>query len=198
MHRLAAAIRRINHLLVVTDAAEADLLSASDIAEQLAERLEGLPGRRASWGFSESSISGNVKAFFDQSPLLGLANAVAPPLFLRVDGDAVRGSVRFGDAYEGPPGKVHGGFVAAAFDEALGMVQSMTGNPGMTGTLTVRYRQPTPLHVELAFLARVERVDGRKIHTTATLHAGELLCAEAEGIFISVSPERFKGSSSDA
>ena len=63
------------------------------------------------------------------------------------------GLVRFGSAYEGPPGHVHGGFVAAAFDEVLGYVQSLGGRPGMTGTLTVRYRSPTPLYTELRFEA---------------------------------------------
>ena len=37
----------------------------------------------------------------------------------------------FGSAYEGPPGCVHGGFVAAAFDEVLGFVQSLGGQPGL-------------------------------------------------------------------
>ena len=45
--------------------------------------------------------------------------------------------------------------VAAAFDEVLGFVQSLSGRPGMTGTLTVRYRKPTPLHTELRFDAQL-------------------------------------------
>ena len=66
-----------------------------------------------------------------------------------------------GRPYEGPPGHVHGGFVAAAFDEVLGFVQSTTGQPGMTGTLTIRYRKPTPLDTDLRFEATVQRVEGR-------------------------------------
>ena len=192
LHRLAAAIRRMNHLLIETEAPEADLLRAAEAAEQFAERLATFPAERPAWGFAESSNAGNTRAMFDQSPLLGLANAVAPPLQLRVVDGQVVGTGNFGSAYEGPPGHVHGGFVAAAFDEVLGMAQSMTGNPGMTGTLTVRYRQPTPLHQELTFAATVERVEGRKIFTTATLHAADRLCAEAEGIFISVGFEKFQ------
>ena len=52
------------------------------------------------------------------------------------------GTATFGAAYEGPPGCVHGGFVAAAFDEVLGSTQSLSGEPGMTGRLTVNYRSP--------------------------------------------------------
>ena len=55
----------------------------------------------------------------------------------------------------------------------------------MTGTLTVRYRKPTPLHEELLFEARLVRVEGRKIFTESTVSAGGVLTAEAEGIFIS-------------
>ena len=60
----------------------------------------------------------------------------------------------------------------------------------MTGTLTIRYRSPTPLHSPLRFEAWVTGVEGRKIYTAGHCHAGDLLTAEAEGIFISISQER--------
>jgi acyl-coenzyme A thioesterase PaaI-like protein len=104
----------------------------------------------------------------------------------------VHGRAVFGSAYEGPPGHVHGGYVAAAFDEVLGFANALSGTPGMTGTLTVRYRQPTPLHTELRFEARFERAEGRKIFTSGQLFAGDTLCAEAEGLFIAVNFERFR------
>ena len=66
------------------------------------------------------------------------------------------------------------------------------GHPGFTGTLTIRYRKPTPLHTELRFEAGVARVEGRKIFAKGQLFAGDLLTAEAEGIFVSVGPERFQ------
>jgi acyl-coenzyme A thioesterase PaaI-like protein len=129
---------------------------------------------------------------FDYSPLIGRSNPLAPPIEMGAEGDRVHGRVVFGSAYEGPPGCLHGGYVAAAFDEVLGFAQSLSGSPGMTGTLRVVYRSPTPLHEELRFEAWVDRVEGRKIFTRSTLHAGERLCAEAEGIFISIVPATFK------
>lgn len=129
---------------------------------------------------------------FDYSPLIGRSNPMAPPIEMGAEGDRVFGRVVFGSAYEGPPGCLHGGYVAAAFDEVLGYAQSLSGNPGMTGTLRVAYRSPTPLHQELRFEAWVERVEGRKIFTRSTLHAGERLCAEAEGLFISIKPGTFQ------
>lgn len=81
--------------------------------------------------------------------------------------------------------------MAAAFDEVLGSTQSLSGSPGMTGRLTVHYRKPTPLETELRFEGWLESVSGRKILTRGELYAGDVLCAEAEGLFISIDPSRF-------
>jgi acyl-coenzyme A thioesterase PaaI-like protein len=184
--RLATAMRQVIDRLVTTDAPEDELKAAADALERYAERLSTHPKRKLPAGFSEVANAGDVHAFFDMSPLIGLSNPMSPPITLRVDGDYVRGAATFGAAYEGPPGHLHGGFVAAAFDEVLGYAQSLTGNPGMTGTLTIRYRKPTPLYTELRFEAKVDRVEGRKIFVEGRLYAGEVLTAEAEGLFISV------------
>jgi acyl-CoA thioesterase FadM len=61
----------------------------------------------------------------------------------------------------------------------------------MTGRLEISYRSPTPLWHELRYEGWVVRVDGRKIHTAATLSHGATLCAEATGLFISMKPEVF-------
>jgi acyl-coenzyme A thioesterase PaaI-like protein len=190
--RLAAAMRQVIERLFTSDAPEDELSVAADGLERYARRLETHPRRRLPVGFGESANAGDVGAFFDYSPMIGLSNPLSPPLRLRVEGGVVLGHVTFGSAYEGPPGHVHGGFVAAAFDEVLGFAQSITGNPGMTGTLTIRYRRPTPLHVPLSFEARVLRTEGRKIFTEGRLHAGETLCAEAEGLFVSVDFHRMR------
>src|SRR5207344_3524015 len=104
------------------------------------------PRGRTVQGWAEVANSGDAHGFFDFSPVLGRANPLAPPVDMDVYEDEVRGTVAWGAAYEGPPGCVHGGHIAAAFDEVLGMTQSITGTPGMTGYLTIRYRSPTPLH----------------------------------------------------
>lgn len=109
-----------------------------------------------------------------------------------MDGADVVGSAVYGDAYEGPPGCVHGGFIAAGFDEVLGFAQSLSGRPGMTARLEISYRSPTPLHRPVRYAARFDRVDGRKISVSASLHHGDTLCAEATGLFISVKPEVFQ------
>jgi acyl-coenzyme A thioesterase PaaI-like protein len=190
--RLAAAMRLVIGRLVESNAPEAELAAAADGLERYAERLATHPRLRRLEGFAETATAGDVAAFFDQSPIIGLSNPLAPPISVRKSGERqAEGRARFGAAYEGPPGCVHGGWVAAAFDEVLGFAQSLTGSPGFTGTLTVRYRKPTPLHTELRFDAWVVRVEGRKIFTEGRVWAGELMTAEAEAIFISADRLRF-------
>lgn len=186
LRKLAAALRKINEALIDMDAAEEDLLAAAASAEQFAVRLEATRKGHHQWGFAESSTAPSTRVMLDRSPVIGLGNPVAPPLSFRAEDGKVVGTGSFGMQYEGPPGHVHGGFVAAALDELLGMAQTLSGKSGMTGTLTVRYRRPTPLYKQLTFTAWVDRIEGRKIFTSGTIHDGETLCAEAEGVFISV------------
>ncbi len=187
--RLADAMRLVIERLVPSNAPAPELRAAAEGLERYAEALKAHPRLLRAHGHAESATAGDVGAFFDQSPLIGLANPLAPPVTIGRTGDkTAAATVTFGSAYEGPPGSVHGGFVAAAFDEVLGYVQSLSGAPGMTGTLTVRYRKPTPLHQELLFEAELTRVEGRKIFTEATVKADGVVTAEAEGIFISVRP----------
>ncbi len=190
--RLADAMRRVIERLVLSDAPEEELRMAADRLERYAEHLKTHRRLQSYEGFAETSPAGDVGAFFDRSPLIGLANPLAPPIAIRPTGEkTAEGRVTFGSAYEGPPGCVHGGFVAAAFDEVLGFVQSLSGQPGFTGTLTVRYRKPTPLHTELRFDTEIERTEGRKVFTRGEVRAGERLCAEAEAIFVAADRERF-------
>jgi acyl-coenzyme A thioesterase PaaI-like protein len=191
LRRLADGMRGVLHRLVQTSAPVEMISAAADELEALAERFGEHPNASIYEGFAEAANSGDPFAFFDHSPMLGKANPLAPPIELWVDGETMRGRACFGAAYEGPPGCVHGGYIAAAFDEVLGSTQSLAGNPGMTGRLTVHYRSPTPLHTELSFEGVLERVEGRKIFTRGSLRAGDRLCAEAEGLFISIDFSKF-------
>ena len=188
--RVGQAMRELIDHAVATSAPVEALEGVAEVLEALGRTLTKYPQGRLYEGFAESGPAGDPYAFFDNSPIIGVANPLAPPLRMNVEdvdgAQVVIGTARYGGAYEGPPGCVHGGYVAAAFDEVLGMTQSITGKPGMTGTLTIRYRRPTPLHTDLRFEGRVDRVEGRKIFTVGQSFAnGELLC-EADAVFIQV------------
>jgi acyl-coenzyme A thioesterase PaaI-like protein len=188
--RVGQALRELIDQTVATSAPVEALEGVAEVLEALGRVVARYPQGRLYEGFAESGPSGDPYAFFDNSPIIGMANPLAPPIHMsveEVEGEqVVIGTATYGGAYEGPPGCVHGGYVAAAFDEVLGMTQSIAGRPGMTGTLTIRYRRPTPLHAELRFEGRLDRVEGRKIFTVGESFAdGELLC-EAEAVFITV------------
>jgi acyl-coenzyme A thioesterase PaaI-like protein len=188
---LADAVRALIERMVATQAPVDVFAGVAEDLRAVAARFEEYPQQPLYESYAEAANSGDASGPFDNSPMLGRANPLAPPLRLTVEADRVHGTARFGGAYEGPPGCVHGGYVAAAFDELLGLAQALGGNPGMTGRLVVHYRSPTPLHTDLVLDGHIERVDGRKTLCRGTIHAGDRLCAEAEGLFVAVDRERF-------
>lgn len=190
--RLAAATRLVVERLVASGAPPEMLERAADQMEAFGETLGAYPYGRTYDGYAEPANAPKPEEFFDHSPLSGRANPIAPFMVMEIVEGVVHGRVTFGAAYEGPPGCVHGGFVAAVHDEILGMANSTGGAPGMTGTLTVKYRKPTPLRTELRLEATLDRVDGRKQFCSSKLYAGDVLCNEAEGIFVTIGFERFK------
>ena len=130
----------------------------------------------------------NPNEFFPYSPVVGRLNPTSAPVEMwRADGhngQEIHGSVSFPSAFNGPPGGVHGGVIAETFDELLGCVCVTNGLGGFTGTLTVIYRNLTPLGTPLTLRGWHDRSEGKKIYAKGTLHNGETLCAEAEGIFV--------------
>lgn len=188
---LADATRDLVDRLVATDAPDDVIASATALVAEAAGLFAG-HHQGSLYGFSEMATAGSkADPLYDHSPLIGIANPLAPPMSLREADGMVLAEVNFGQAYEGPPGCVHGGYIAAAFDEVLGATQSLSGAPGMTGTLSIRYESPTPLRSDLRFEGRIVRVERRKIFTEGRCFAGDRLTAKAEGIFISLNPGMF-------
>lgn len=118
------------------------------------------------------------------NPLVGARNPFAPPLSVDWDGQAASTSFTLGAAYEGPPGHVHGGIIAAVLDQVLGTVPACIGMPAMTATLDVVYRRPTPLGQLSARASLLER-DGWRLRITGELHDEEgQVTATADGLFV--------------
>lgn len=86
----------------------------------------------------------------------------------------------------GPPGRAHGGVVAALLDEILGIAAYVAGASGMTAELDVRYRRATPLDVPLTVTARWVGRDGRRSRATGEVRAPDgVVTAEATAVFVS-------------
>ena len=160
------------------------------IAEGLEDRAD--ESRRAR---TQPDLAGHPQDFFPSSPIIGYANPIAPPVEVWLGENAdglpeIHGRVTFGYQYEGPPTCVHGGVIAELFDELMGAANVIADKPAMTGTLTVRYRKPTPLLTPLDLVARCQSSEGRKVHTWAAIYHEGAITAEAKGLFIEVRPGR--------
>lgn len=117
-------------------------------------------------------------------------NITLPPYEVDDAGeDGVHARLTFRRYHLGGNNAAHGGQVAVAFDDLMGMAGAL-GSKGITRTayLTVNYRAITPLNTELKLRSWVDRMEGRKVFLRATLHNGDTLCAEADGLFIKLKP----------
>ena len=194
--KIASEVRSVIDELLATSAPLEELERTWAIVNEAVVLLKARPHSHAYEGPAEGSLAAPMNSFLDRSPIIGGINPLSVPMCMEIDGDGSRDSIvvgyaTFPAAYEGPPGCVHGGFIAAYFDEVLGMAQSLGGDPGMTVNLTIDYRAPTPLNQPVVFRGRVVSIDERKISVAGTLHHGETLCAEAKGLFVSMRPEVF-------
>jgi acyl-coenzyme A thioesterase PaaI-like protein len=184
LERLAAAVRSLSAASVSLGNAEAATRAAEDV-ERIVARLGAHasepPLPRYPTMSPPPTEPGDLMPF---DLVLGRLNPLAPPVvFTWEDGKSV-GRVTFTRPYEGPPGCVHGGMIAAVFDQVLSVANVMAGQAGPTAHLQLRFRKPTPLGVEVRFEGWQERVAGRRIHAAGRLLANGEVTVEAEGVFV--------------
>jgi acyl-coenzyme A thioesterase PaaI-like protein len=186
----AATLRDLLHASVTAWAPRDVLDDARGVAADLTDRLRAhTPVPSAPRYPRLDSVTGPADVMpFD--PVIGLLSPLAPPLSIStVEGRTVA-TVSFTTPYEGPPGCVHGGVIAACFDQVLNVANLLAGAAGPTATLEVRYCRPTPLATPVTFETSAPVVDGREVRTTAVLRAGDTITAEASGTFVLLPLER--------
>jgi len=185
-HRLVDATRLLINAVTMLDVnpldpddPAVDALTAA--MEEMTARVAALPVLPG----GPVEAGGDDARLLERSGISGLSNPLSAPLHIWTEGDRVLGWAKDPHRYEGPPGCVHGGFVAAAFDDLLGATQTLSGIAGFTGTLTIKMVRPTPLNRRIDYEGGVASVEGRKILTWGrSTYAGEEV-ARAEGLFIS-------------
>jgi hypothetical protein len=96
--------------------------------------------------------------------------------FDHLDAENAGGRVVFPLVYEGPPGLVHGGFLAVFFDAVIQHHNCVTATSGKTRGLSVTYRRPTPLLTELRFDIVRAQVERGNASTARLLLDDEVLC----------------------
>lgn len=189
---LADELRAIAQALIEHEVPDAAAEEALALARRIAPLLLGPPRPRWYQSGTPTSYGGGKANPFEQlSPVRGRLNVTAPRIAFtteaRADGTPiVVGRARLPSRFEGPPGGVHGGLVAALFDELLGAVMGLAPPPGVTAKLEVDYRHLTPIDEDLRFEGWITEDRHRRIRAEATCHAGDTLTAEARGVFVRV------------
>lgn len=107
-------------------------------------------------------------------------------LRLLADGNGqVRGNVTFDPAKQGPPGHAHGGALATIIDEAMGAACWNSGLQVLAVHLDFNYKRPVPLALEVAVSGRVDRREGRKVHTIGEIVLPDgTIAVQGAGIFV--------------
>ena len=96
--------------------------------------------------------------------------------------------------YQGYPGVVHGGIVAAMLDEVLGRALMGTDSQNTrflyTAKLSIRYRKNVPVGKPIKIVGRITREKKKSAQAAGWIfdEVGDIL-AEAEGLLIEVPPE---------
>jgi acyl-coenzyme A thioesterase PaaI-like protein len=177
---LADAVRRLADACIRTEVDDASVAEVTAEVEALTARLQvrQMPG---AYGVSFNA-EGRGRPW--GNAVVGLRNPVAPPLQVQHSPEGrAWADFHLGAAYEGPPDLVHGGVAALILDQLLGEAAGAGGKPGMTGTLTLRYRRATPLgslHAEAAITGS----EGHKTFVSGAISDSEGVTVEADGVFI--------------
>jgi len=184
--RLAAALRALSERCVRADASEETLRAAAALAEQALAPMAAARDKTYLGAMKDGWQSDDPREYADRGVLIGRSNPLAPPMHLSSEAGVAVGELVFSPSYEGAPGWVHGGLVAAAIDQVLGFLQIHRGIPSVTGRLTVHYRRPTPIETPIRIEARAGEDRGRQCLLSARLFCGGEVSAEAEGVFVRV------------
>jgi acyl-coenzyme A thioesterase PaaI-like protein len=153
------------------------------------------------WGcaFVDRYIRGKMKlqASAKSCFVCGVENAAGLQMrFFEGEGEPVIVTAEYtvSRQYQGYPGIVHGGIVAAMLDEVTSRT-IMRGDPPrfvVTAKLSLRYRKPVPVETPLKMTGRVIEDRGKVIMVSGVMVGpdGELL-AEAEAVLMEVPANYF-------
>src|ERR1700712_1510606 len=133
----ARALRDLTHAFVTHDRDSAGLRELRAVADEqvdamnqggLRDRLALMQAARAANpGGSFGGTAGGSGSGFEDRAVGGRANPTGVEFEARFEGDEVIADVLLRRGFEGPPGRAHGGIVAAVFDDITGFVIGQLG-----------------------------------------------------------------------
>jgi hypothetical protein len=137
--------------------------------------------------------AGAQRVYLDHATDIGAFNPCFPEYhFDRIDAETASGRVTFPLVYEGPPGLVHGGFLAVFFDSVIQHQNCVVGLSGKTRSLQVTFRRPTPVLSELRFDISRSAVE-RGITSTARLVLDDEVLCSGEITTLALPPDKLTG-----
>lgn len=180
--RLADALRVLQTAALAPDLREDRLERATRAVESALAELGGaLPASRYP--------PEHAGPFMETHPVIGPANALAPPLAIDDENGTAVATGVYGPGHEGPRGAVQGGCIAAGFDIVLAYGAVLGGLLGYTGTLTIRYHGPTPIGRPVRYEGRCENVEGRRAEIAGRLLLDDgTMTASSTGVFVRRAP----------
>ncbi|MEO8695014.1 MAG: PaaI family thioesterase [Acidimicrobiales bacterium] len=179
---LAAALRELAGNALALEHPTPEIRDFTDEVLAVSKRLEAILPRDLRPRIGDDPAP-DRRVYIDHSRNIGEYNPCFPVYRLTCADGRGEGEVDFPIVYEGPPGIVHGGFLALLFDCVLQHLNCDLGVAGKTVNINVRYRRPTPLRTKLRIVATREIVDRKILSNAQLFHEGELLC-EAEMVAV--------------
>ncbi|MCP2339640.1 PaaI family thioesterase [Actinomadura rupiterrae] len=182
---LAARVRELAEAVVLTDVEIDELAEVGAQVEALTARLGAV--RREAPPVARYGGKGPLRNV--TNPVTGPGNPLAPPIEVEFTEAGARAEFVLNHVHEGPPSFVHGGIAAMILDQVLGMAAASKSIPGVTASLELKYRRPTPIGVPLVVEAEVTGTSGRRSHAAGRiLNPAGLPTVEATALFIT--PQR--------
>jgi len=188
----AAAIRRLSSLLLSLEQAHPTVDAiVAQIGEWERELGAAVPPDSAPRIGSDED--GSRRVYLDHATDIGAFNPCFPEYrFDHLDAQTASGRVAFPLVYEGPPGLVHGGFLAVFFDCVIQHQNCLAGLSGKTRFLNVKFRRPTPVLTELRFDITRSQVERGITSTARLLLDDEVLCI-GEVETLALPPDKLAG-----
>ena len=188
----AGAIRRLSSLLLSLEHAHPTVDAiVAQICDWEAELNTAVPPD--STPRIGDDDDGTRRVYLDHATDIGAFNPCFPEYrFDHLDGETASGRVSFPVVYEGPPGLVHGGFLAVFFDSVVQHHNCVRGLSGKTRSLQVTFRRPTPVLTELRFDISRSEVPRGITSTARLLLDDEVLCF-GEVATLAVPPGKLTG-----
>jgi acyl-coenzyme A thioesterase PaaI-like protein len=191
----AASLRALAHSFAAHDADDAALTRISRAASELTHELDEAPIRDRLALMRRGFESAGMGLGFEDRAVGGGSNPTSVEMDVRYgaseSGGEIIAAVVLGRAFEGAPGRAHGGIVAAAFDDVTGFVIAQIQEPAFTGELTVRYLAPVPVDEQLEIRARLDSRERRKLFISGEVRADDVVIATCRAIYITVDPGVF-------